>query len=86
MWVHSHTFLRIKQRTKSVGLPAMTMPESTSNDTTPLTSYTVTVEEDGDDIILPIPEEILKTMGWNEGDTLEWSVNNDTITLRKAHD
>ena len=86
MWVHSHTFLRTKQRTKSVGLPAMIMRESTSNDTTPPTSYTVTVEEDGDDIILPIPEEILKTMGWNEGDTLEWSVNNDTITLRKAHD
>lgn len=86
MWRHSHTSLRTKQRTKSVGLPAMIMRESTSNDTTPPTSYTVTVEEDGDDIILPIPEEILKTMGWNEGDTLEWSVNNDTITLRKAHD
>ena len=86
MWRHFHTSLRTKQRTKSVGLPAMIMRESTSNDTTPPTSYTVTVEEDGDDIILPIPEEILKTMGWNEGDTLEWSVNNDTITLRKAHD
>ena len=86
MWRHSHISLRTKQRTKSVGLPAMIMRESTSNDTTPPTSYTVTVEEDGDDIILPIPEEILKTMGWNEGDTLEWSVNNDTITLRKAHD
>ena len=64
----------------------MTMPESTSNATTHSTSYTVTLEEDGDDIILPIPEEILKNMGWNEGDELEWSVNNGTITLRKAHD
>ena len=64
----------------------MIMRESTSNDTTPLTSYTVTVEEDGDDLLLPLPEEIVKDLGWNEGDELEWSVNNDTITLRKAHD
>ena len=86
MWVHSHTFLRTKQRTKSVGLPAMTMPESTSNATTHSTSYTVTLEEDGDDLLLPLPEEIVKDLGWNEGDELEWSVNNHTITLRKAHD
>lgn len=61
----------------------MIMQESTLNAITQTTSYTVTVEEDGDDIILPIPEEILKTMDWNEGDTLEWDVNNDVITLRK---
>ena len=61
----------------------MIMQESTLNATTQTTSYTVTVEEDGDDIILPIPEEILKTMDWNEGDTLEWDVNNNVITLRK---
>lgn len=61
----------------------MIMQESTLNATNQTTSYTVTVEEDGDDIILPIPEEILKTMDWNEGDTLEWDVNNNVITLRK---
>ena len=86
MWVHSHTFLRTKQRTKSVGLPAMIMPESTSNATTHNTSYTVTLEEDGDDLLLPLPEEIIKDLGWNEGDELQWSVNNNTIILRKAHD
>lgn len=65
----------------------MIMPESTSNATNLNTSYTITVEEDGDDIILPIPEEILKNLGWTEGDMLEWVINDDTtITLRKAND
>ena len=62
----------------------MTMQESTLNDTTPLTSYTVTLEEDGDDLILPIPEELLKELRWNTGDMLEWDLSLDnTITLRK---
>ena len=62
----------------------MTMQESTLNDTTPPTSYTVTLEEDGDDLILPIPEELLKELRWNTGDMLEWDVSLDnTITLRK---
>ena len=62
----------------------MIMPESTSNATTHNTSYTVTLEEDGDDLILPIPEELLKELRWNTGDMLEWDLSLDnTITLRK---
>ena len=64
----------------------MIMPESTSNDTTPVTSYTVTLEEENDDLVLPIPEDILKKLGWEENDELEWDINEDnkTIILRKA--
>lgn len=62
------------------------MLQSTSNDTNPNTSCIVTLEEDGDDLIMPIPEEIIKKLGWNEGDELQWSVNNNTITLRRAYD
>ncbi len=42
-------------------------------------SWTITVEEDPDtgEIILPLPEELLKTQGWVEGDTLEWIDNKD---------
>ena len=76
----------IKLKRKSVGLHVKNMPLSTSDATTPPTSYTVTLEEDGDDLLLPLPEEIIKNLGWNEGDELEWSVNNNTIILRKAHD
>lgn len=41
-------------------------------------SYTVTLEEDENgDLILPIPPEILDSMGWVEGTTLEWIDNGD---------
>ena len=44
-----------------------------------MTNWTVTVEEDPDtgDLILPFPPELLKELGWNEGDTLLWDVNSD---------
>ena len=39
--------------------------------------------EDGDDVILPIPEEIMESMGLKEGDVLEWIINdNGDITLK----
>ena len=86
MWTHSLTSLRTKQRTKNVGLPAMIMRESTSNDTTPVTSYTVTLEEESDDLVLSIPEDILKELGWEEDDEIEWDINedNNSIILRKV--
>ena len=45
---------------------------------------TITVEEDGDDIILPIPDDILLELGWNEGDILEWTLENDAAVLRRV--
>jgi hypothetical protein len=63
------------------------MQENTLNDTTPNTSYTVTLEEDGDECILPLPDEILDELDWQEGDILEWIVNPDnTITIKKVND
>ena len=64
----------------------MIMPENTLNDTTQPTSYTVTLEEDGEDCILPLPEELLDQLGWEDGDMLDWVVNTDenTITITKV--
>jgi len=63
----------------------MTMPENTLNAITHNTSYTVTLEEDGDDLLMPIPEEVLKELDWKEGDELEWDLQSDkSIVLRKA--
>ena len=64
----------------------MTMPENTLNDTTLNTSYTVTLEEGEDEeCILPLPDEILDELDWQEGDILEWVVNDDnTITIHKV--
>lgn len=43
------------------------------------TSWTVTLDEDPatGDLILPLPEDLLKMQGWKEGDTLDWNDNND---------
>jgi bifunctional DNA-binding transcriptional regulator/antitoxin component of YhaV-PrlF toxin-antitoxin module len=47
--------------------------------------YSTTIEEDGDDCMIPLSDEILDTLGWYEGDILEWIVNDDnTITIKKA--
>jgi hypothetical protein len=43
-----------------------------------MTSWTITVEEDGNgDCILPLPQELLDLQGWVDGDTLEWIDNKD---------
>ena len=63
----------------------MTMQENTSNDTIQNTNYTVTLEGDDEDCFLPLPDEILDELDWQEGDTLEWIVNPDnTITIHKV--
>ena len=49
-------------------------------------SYTVTLEEDPEtgDLILPFPEDMLKEVGWKEGDTLDWGDNKDgTFSITK---
>jgi len=51
-------------------------------------TYTVTVEEDPatGDLILPIPDEIIKELGWKVGDTLIWDVRQDgsvVVSLKK---
>ena len=49
-------------------------------------SYTVILEEDPEtgDLILPFPEDMLKEVGWKEGDTLDWEDNKDgTFSITK---
>ena len=59
-----------------------------------MSKYTVKVQEDPEtgELILPIPDELLAEMGWNEGDELIWEetlICEDTgeypgYTLRKS--
>ena len=45
-----------------------------------MTKWTVTVEEADDgsgDIVLPLPQDLLELQGWKEGDTLEWTKQDD---------
>jgi len=47
-------------------------------------SWSVTLQEDGDDLVMPIPSELLAAQGWAIGDTLVWDVRDDgTIFLTK---
>lgn len=47
-------------------------------------TWTAYIQQDGDDLILPLPDELLEQAQWKEGDVLIWTVNdNGTITLTK---
>jgi hypothetical protein len=47
-------------------------------------TWTAYVKQDGDDIILPLPDELLAEMKWKEGDVLVWEVSeNGSVTLTK---
>jgi hypothetical protein len=50
-----------------------------------MTRETVTLIEDGDDLILPLSANILASTGWIEGDTIKWTDNgNGSWTMSKA--
>lgn len=40
--------------------------------------------EETDELFLPIPDEILDSLGWSMGDELQWEYNDDSILLKKA--
>ena len=47
--------------------------------------FVVTLEEDQyGDLIMPIPEEILDELGWTVGDDLDYTLDDDSIILRKS--
>ena len=63
----------------------MNMQSNTSNDTNLNTNYTVTVEGNEEECFLPLPEDLLDSLDWHDGDVLEWIINEDnTITIRKV--
>ena len=65
----------------------MNMPKNTSTDTNHNTNYTVTLEGDDEDCFLPLPDTLLDELGWQDGDVLDWIVNEDnTITIKKVDD
>lgn len=43
----------------------------------PTQTWTIQLEEDGDNLILPLPPEVLEHLDLKEGDALEWIDNGD---------
>ena len=48
--------------------------------------YTIQVQEEGDDVIIEFPEEIIESTGWQVGDDLEWIIHDSYVILRKKPD
>lgn len=51
--------------------------------------YIVKVIEDGEDVILPLPPEVLIELDWKEHDVLIWADNKDgswTLTKKENKD
>lgn len=46
-------------------------------------SWTSVVQENGDELIIEIPQEALDELGWKIGDTLIWEISDDSVILRK---
>ncbi len=51
---------------------------------TKVKTWAVMIEEEGEDLILPFPKEMLEEVGWLPGDNLEWVDRGDgTWEIRK---
>jgi hypothetical protein len=50
----------------------------------PLKRWVIDLEQDGEDLILPLNDEILEQTGWKTGDELLWETKAENVwTLRK---
>lgn len=45
--------------------------------------WTVTPEVDGDDMILPLPDDMIKTLGWQQGDIIDWSIEDGKVIAKR---
>ena len=47
--------------------------------------YILTIDEDDDtgELLLNLPDDLLDEMGWYYGDELEYSIEDDQLTLKK---
>ena len=75
-------------RTSAVSTLNIDIAQKNSYNTvmTNTTTWQVTLESvpDSDELVLPLPQDLLDLKGWREGDELEWLDNNDgTWTLKK---
>ena len=49
-------------------------------------SYYVEVEEDQNgDLVIPLPEEVIETLGWQMSDLLTWDLKGDGIVLQRLN-
>jgi uncharacterized membrane protein (UPF0127 family) len=47
-------------------------------------SADVVIDPETNEYIINFPDEMVKEMGWEVGDTLDWHMDGDTIVLKKV--
>ncbi len=55
----------------------METTDSGSIDPDRVLHWTVTVLADGDELVLPLPDDMLAAVGWKTGDVLQWIKRDD---------
>jgi len=48
-------------------------------------NFIVEIIEDGEDLIIPIPETLTSEMGWKAGDVLNWTFHDDYVVINKSN-
>jgi antitoxin component of MazEF toxin-antitoxin module len=47
----------------------------------------VEIQEDGNgECFIEIPDDVMESVGWSEGDCLEWSLRGDALMLSRIGD
>ncbi len=55
----------------------MATEDSGSVNSDQVMQWTVTVQADGDELVLPLPDSLLEEVGWKTGDVLQWVKRDD---------
>lgn len=52
-----------------------------------MTDYIIEVQEsDNGDLFIEFPDDLIDTLGWLEGDILDWRIKDEGIILKRLND
>lgn len=52
-----------------------------------MTDYIIEVQESKNgDLFIELPDDLIDTLGWQEGDILDWRLKGETIILQKLNE
>lgn len=52
-----------------------------------MTDYIIEVQEaDNGDLFIELPDDLIDTLGWQEGDILDWRIKDEGIVLKRLND
>jgi bifunctional DNA-binding transcriptional regulator/antitoxin component of YhaV-PrlF toxin-antitoxin module len=52
-----------------------------------MTDYIIELQEtDNGDLFIEFPDDLIDTLGWQEGDILDWRIKDEAIILSRLND